>query len=110
MLTRMVGDLGGAVVAAARGEEAIQLFLDARELGQSFDVVILDLTIVGGLGGKDTLQRLLEIDPSVRAIASSGYASDPILANPEGYGFVGVLPKPYTRQALRSALRHSLSR
>jgi len=109
MLSRMVADLGGRAVAASRGEEAIALFEAARGLGQKFDVVILDLTIVGGLGGKDTLQRLLEVDSSVRAVASSGYASDPILANPRGYGFVGVLPKPYTRQALRSALRQALS-
>ncbi|HET9929703.1 MAG TPA: response regulator, partial [Polyangiaceae bacterium] len=109
MLSRMVADVGGAAVAASRGEEAISLFRTARDMGQGFDVVILDLTIVGGLGGKDTLQRLLEIDPTVRAIASSGYASDPILASPSLYGFVGVLPKPYTRQALRTALRLALA-
>jgi signal transduction histidine kinase/ActR/RegA family two-component response regulator len=110
MLARMVADVGGAAVAASRGEEAISLFAQARAMNQPFDVVILDLTIVGGLGGKDTLQRLLDIDGSVRAIASSGYASDPILANPGQYGFVGVLPKPYTRQALRNALRQALGR
>ena len=110
MLSRMVADVGGVAVAASRGEEAISLFRSAREMGQAFDVVILDLTIVGGLGGKDTLQRLLEIDPAVRAIASSGYASDPILARPAQYGFVGVLPKPYTRHALRTALSQALAR
>jgi CheY-like chemotaxis protein len=110
MLARMVADVGGVAALASRGEEAISLFAQARDMNQPFDVVVLDLTIVGGLGGKDTLQHLLEIDGSVRAIASSGYASDPILANPGQYGFVGVLPKPYTRQALRNALRQALGR
>ncbi|MFZ4388238.1 MAG: response regulator, partial [Chthoniobacterales bacterium] len=71
--------------------------------------VIMDLTIPGGPGGKEVIQDLLSLDPSVRAIVSSGYAEDPIMANPAAYGFKGTLAKPYTAKALREAVARVLA-
>jgi PAS domain S-box-containing protein len=77
------------------GNEAIAAYEKAREAGEPFDVVILDLTIPGGIGGKDTIQKLIEIDPHVKAIVSSGYSHNPIMAHFREYGFLGVIAKPY---------------
>ncbi|MGQ9610145.1 MAG: hybrid sensor histidine kinase/response regulator [bacterium] len=87
--------LGYEVVTAFDGEEAIKIYKSALESGEPFDVVILDLTIHGGMGGKDTIKHLIEIDPNVKAIVSSGYSNDPVMANYKDYGFIGVIPKPY---------------
>ena len=88
--------LGGCEVTVAKdGEEAIMLYAQAMRQGNKFDLVILDLTIPGGMGGKEALERLLTLDPKVRAIASSGYSHDPIMSDFRSHGFVAVLPKPY---------------
>ena len=63
--------------------------------GELFDAVILDLTVLGGIGGEQTLKELLNIDPHVRAVVSSGYANDPIMADCKKYGFQDAIPKPY---------------
>jgi len=60
----------------------------------------MDLTIRGGMGGKETISRLLELDPNARAIVSSGYSNDPVMANYKDYGFLGMVPKPYAIRAL----------
>ena len=65
------------------------------QTGESFDVVILDLTIPGGMGGQDTIKALREIDPQVSAIVSSGYSTDPVMAQHAQYGFSAVVAKPY---------------
>jgi two-component system cell cycle sensor histidine kinase/response regulator CckA len=86
---------GYEVEVAKDGGEAIVLYGKAREAGKPFDVVIMDLTVPGGMGGRETLARLIELDPGVRAIVSSGYSHDPIMAHYEDYGFLGVIAKPY---------------
>jgi two-component system cell cycle sensor histidine kinase/response regulator CckA len=86
---------GYEVEFAKEGNEAIGLYEKAREAGKPFDLVIMDLTVPGGMGGKETLAKLIELDPRVRAIVSSGYSSDPIMAHYEDYGFLGVIAKPY---------------
>ncbi|MBI2399883.1 MAG: response regulator, partial [Deltaproteobacteria bacterium] len=63
--------------------------------GRPFDLVILDLTVPGGMGGKETMKKLMELDPKVRAIVSSGYSKDMILAEYKKFGFSGVIAKPY---------------
>ncbi|HUF63112.1 MAG TPA: response regulator [Verrucomicrobiales bacterium] len=83
------------VVETADGEEAVQAFQSARAAGQPFDVLIFDLTIPQGLGGKDAIERIRRLDPNVRAIVSSGYYDDPVMSNHREYGFSAVLPKPY---------------
>jgi nitrogen-specific signal transduction histidine kinase/CheY-like chemotaxis protein len=97
--------LGCEVEVAGNGEEAIQLYAKARQAGAPFGAVILDLTIKGGMGGKETLQHLKEIDPDVRAIVASGYANDPVMSNFREYGFLDALPKPYQLKDLVKSLR-----
>ncbi|WKZ32423.1 MAG: PAS domain S-box protein [Thermodesulfobacteriota bacterium] len=87
--------LGYEAVFAVSGGEAIELFMKARDEGRPFDAVILDLTVPGGLGGMETMQKLKEIDPGVRAIVSSGYSKDPIMADYRKFGFSAVMAKPY---------------
>jgi CheY-like chemotaxis protein len=86
---------GFSVVTAADGSEAIDLYSEAMALGRPFDAVILDLTVPRGIGGRETMSRLLEIDPAVKAIVSSGYSTDPVMANYREHGFSGVAVKPY---------------
>jgi PAS domain S-box-containing protein len=101
---KMLQHLGYQVAFANDGAEAIELFLQAQESGTAFDAVILDLTISGGMGGKETIGRLLEIDPQVKAIVSSGYSDDPIIAEYAKYGFSGAIAKPYKLSELGKIL------
>ncbi|MCV9385206.1 hybrid sensor histidine kinase/response regulator [Reichenbachiella ulvae] len=82
------------------GDEAIKAFESAESKKQSYDLVIMDLTIPGGKGGKDVINSLKAINPEVKAIVSSGYAEDPAMANYEKYGFKGVVPKPFNMDEL----------
>ncbi|HFQ80185.1 MAG TPA: PAS domain-containing sensor histidine kinase [Desulfobacterales bacterium] len=93
--TQMLQHLDCEVDTAEDGEEAIELYFKAKEEGKPFDVVIMDLTIPGGMGGKEAIGKMRALDPGIKAIASSGYATDPIMANFKEYGFSGVIPKPY---------------
>ena len=92
---RLLRYLGYDVSSAVDGNEAIEQYQQAMDEGRPFDVVIIDLTIPGGMGGKEAIQKLREIDPDVRAIVSSGYSSDPIMANYLDFGFRAVVTKPY---------------
>jgi len=100
----MLDILGHEVEFASDGAEAIESYKIARESGQPFDVVILDLTVPGGMGGKEAIRKLLEIDPGVKAIVSSGYSNDPVMAEFRGYGFRGVIAKPYKIKELSEVL------
>ena len=94
-------ELFGFETAGARnGEEAIRLFKEYHDSGNSFDLAILDLTIPGGLGGEETIARLRLIDPNILSIVSSGYSDSPILTNPEKYGFSEKIEKPYEMNQL----------
>jgi PAS domain S-box-containing protein len=84
---------GYQVECARDGEEAIELYKNAMGKSQSFDVVILDLTIRGGMGGEETLKKLKDIDLDVKAIVASGYSNDTVLANYRDYGFCGIFAK-----------------
>lgn len=100
MLERMAHE----VVLADDGESAIRQYRQALAEEKGFDLVILDLTIPGGIGGKEVVSILKDIDPGVKAVVSSGYAEDPVMADFEKYGFVGVLSKPYDMNKLQSVL------
>jgi len=101
---RSLSKLGFDVVVASDGREAIERYRQALSLGSRFDVVLLDLTVPGGMGGVQTMVVLRELDPEVRAIVTSGYSEDPVLARFRQYGFSAVLPKPFSLDDLRKAL------
>jgi PAS domain S-box-containing protein len=91
----MLKEIGYQVEFAKNGQEAIDLYTSAKEGGKPFKSVIMDLTIPGGMGGRETIEKLTEIDPDVKAVVSSGYSSDPIMGNFREYGFRGCVSKPY---------------
>ena len=95
---------GHTTVATASGQEALTAFSDALDAGEPFDVVFLDLTIPGGMGGAEALVGMRELSPDTRAVVMSGYSSDPILARYEEYGFQAKLPKPFTVTSLIGVL------
>jgi two-component system, cell cycle sensor histidine kinase and response regulator CckA len=106
----MLAHLGYEVVVAREGQEAVCRFGEALEDGRPFDLVILDLTVAGGMGGEEAVRRLREIDPRVKAVVSSGYNESPVMADFESYGFSGVIPKPYRLADLASRVQDVLNR
>jgi two-component system cell cycle sensor histidine kinase/response regulator CckA len=110
LLDNMLGHLGYKVIFAKHGFEALDLFSLAQDSGEGFDALILDLTIPGGMGGKATLEKLLKIDPQIKAIASSGYSEDPIMAEFARYGFSGVIAKPYEISKLSKVLHEIIGK
>ncbi len=101
--------IGYQVVYAYDGQEAIDLYKQAMEKGESFDAIIMDLTIPGGMGGKEAVAHIQEFDPNVKAIVSSGYSTDPVMANYEEYGFCGVVTKPYMVDDLNRVLHEVIT-
>ncbi|HLE41617.1 MAG TPA: ATP-binding protein [Nitrospirota bacterium] len=101
--------LGYDAEFAGDGSEAIELYRKAKESGKPFDLVIMDLTVPGGMGGKEAILRLIEIDPDVRAIVSSGYSDNLVMSDFRQYGFKGVVAKPYKIQQLALALHNVLN-
>ena len=106
----MLKKLGYEVEFSKDGSETISRYRRAKESNQPFDIVIMDLTIPGGMGGEIAIRRLLELDPHVKAIVSSGYSNHPVMANFEEYGFKGVLAKPYKLKELSDAVSNVLGR
>ncbi|MBE0576393.1 MAG: PAS domain S-box protein [Desulfuromonadales bacterium] len=104
MLNEMLGELGFAVETAAEGQQAIDMYQQAMDTGKSFAIVILDLTIPGGMGGQEAAKGILQIDPEVKMIVSSGYADDPIIVSYTDHGFKGVAKKPYSMNELAGVL------
>jgi|GEM_PF-331179 len=105
----LISALGHEVEFAKHGEEAIEKYQAALKEQRPFEVVILDLTIRGGMGGLETLQQLLKMDPNVRAVVSSGYSDDAATANYEKQGFKSFLKKPYNVDDLRKVLDNMLN-
>jgi len=101
----MLSYLGYTVQTASDGRHALALYQAERDAGRPFDAVIMDLTVPGGMGGVEAMRELRAIDPAVRAIASSGYADDPVMAEHTRYGFQGVIPKPFAVRDLGRAVQ-----
>jgi DNA-binding response OmpR family regulator len=97
--------LGYDPFITSRGEEAIEVYRGSLQGGARFDLVILDLSIPGGPGGKEVIAALREMDSGVRALVSSGDANDPAVTRYTDYGFSGVLMKPYNKAALDAAIK-----
>jgi DNA-binding NtrC family response regulator len=104
LVSAMRPKMGHDVALAQDGQAAANMYKDALETGAPFDAVILDLTIPGGMGGKETLNQPSALDPSVRAIVSGGYSNDPVMANHDSYGFCGAVEKPYLVQETSQVL------
>jgi PAS domain S-box-containing protein len=100
----MVRFLGYEVAFARDGGEAIALYQDATEKGEPFDLVIMDLTVPGAMGGKEAIRKLKAIDPRVKAIVSSGYSNDPVVSEFAAYGFCGMVGKPFRMEELGQVL------
>jgi len=101
----MLERLGYEVETVKDGDEAIETYKKQKDSVEPFDAVILDLTIKGGMGGKQTILELIKIDPGVKAIVCSGYFNDPVITNFEEYGFQGAMPKPYQKADLEIVLK-----
>jgi PAS domain S-box-containing protein len=97
--------MGFRASAVKDGSEAVDSYLEAMKAGTPFHIVILDLTVPGGMGGKEAVRKLLDIDPGAKVIVSSGYSQDPILSRYRDYGFGGVIAKPYQIGELGQAIR-----
>ncbi len=95
LVQELLPEIGYSVDTATDGGRAIDMFNAAARRGEPYDVLILDLTIPGGMGGVDVIKTLLAVDPATKAIVSSGYSNDPVLAEYQKYGFSDVMIKPY---------------
>jgi PAS domain S-box-containing protein len=102
----LLGEIGYRVTCVSTGEEAVEVYRRHFEAGEPFDVVFLDLTIPGGMGGAETIRHLAAIDPAVNAIVSSGYCNDPVIANFSQYGFRDCVIKPYQVEELIEKATH----
>lgn len=100
----MIEAIGIKVQCAADGKEALELYKKAKQAGRQFDVVIMDLTVPGGMGGKTAVKKLLALDPAAKVVVASGYSNDPVMANYKKYGFVDMLPKPLVLEDLTAML------
>ena len=113
MAREMLAHCGYQVLLAQDGHEALAIYKQAMESHTPIDLVILDLTVPGKLGGLETLAQLRQVDPQVKALVSSGYSTDPIMANFASHGFAGVIAKPYSMidlsQMVHNVLWHPAS-
>ena len=104
----MLSQLGYEVEVAVDGVEAIEMYKKARESGEPYDAVILDLANNVGMGGVEAIRKLLEIDPEIRAIVATGYSFDPVVDNYRAYGFCGAMTKPFGMDELSRALKRAI--
>ncbi len=110
LVSVMLPKVGYDVVLTHDGQAAVNAYKDALEADTPFNAVILDLTVPGGMGGKETLRRLLDVDPNVRAIVSSGYSNDPVMASYADYGFCSAVKKPYLVQEMSQVLNRVIKK
>jgi PAS domain S-box-containing protein len=102
--TLMLESLGYTVTCVEDGKQALELYKKAKQVGHPFDVVIMDLTVPGGMGGEKAVKELTAFDPEAKVVVASGYSNDPVMANYKKYGFSGMLPKPIVLEDLHKLL------
>jgi PAS domain S-box-containing protein len=100
----MLESLGYTATCVEDGKQALELYKKAKKVGHPFDVVIMDLTVPGGMGGEKAVKLLTAFDPNARVVVASGYSNDPVMANYKEYGFSGMLPKPVIMEDLHKLL------
>lgn len=105
----MLSSLGFEVTTAKDGAEAVDLYTQSLRRAKPFDVVILDLTVPGAMGGHEAITKLREVDPAVRAVVSSGFSTNPVMADYKAHGFSGVIPKPFTLRTVSETLTEVIS-
>jgi len=98
------------VMTAKDGQAAVDLYKKEKAAGSPFDMVILDLSVPNGLGGKETIELLRTVDPDVKAVVSSGYTNDPVVQDFSRYGFSERLTKPYNIQEMRNLLENVIKK
>ncbi|MCI0471247.1 MAG: response regulator, partial [Candidatus Aminicenantes bacterium] len=101
-------ELGYTVEAVKDGSQAIKRYKQALLAGAPFDAIIMDLVVPGSKGGVETIREILKIDPEARAVVSSGYSTDPVMANFREYGFSGAVSKPYKIKDMHAALHQAI--
>ncbi len=114
---QVVRDVAGTILKrfgyrvdfALDGRQVITMYAESLSLEDPYDVVILDLTVPGGMGGRKTIRELLRVDPDVKALVCSGYSNDPVLANYRDLGFRGIISKPFKPGELAKAVRDVIS-
>jgi PAS domain S-box-containing protein len=109
VMKKLLEQHGYKVFTASDGATAVRMYRKALKEGKKVRMAILDLTIRGGMGGKETIKRLKAIDPDVKAIISSGYSQDAIMSDPHAYGFCGVVTKPFQPKTLLATMQKVLS-
>lgn len=109
VLSSMLDFLGYEAATASDGAQAIEMYVGARDSGKPFDALIMDLTIRGGMGGREAVLELIRIDPAVKAIVSSGYSTDPAVMNFSEHGFKAVISKPFKMEELSAVLKEVVS-
>jgi two-component system cell cycle sensor histidine kinase/response regulator CckA len=108
VMKSMLQQLDYEVLAARDGQEMLAMYEQAAEFGKPVDVVILDLTIPGGMSGKEAMKKLLHKYPQARAVVASGYFDDPVMADCASYGFKAAVAKPFQVDELGQALRKAM--
>lgn len=109
ILSRMLEKMGYKTVCVTNGQQALDEFKRAGESGQEFTAVILDLTVPGGMGGQETITEIRKINSEIPVFVASGYASEPVMANPREYGFTASIAKPFKVGGLKKVLDQYLS-
>jgi PAS domain S-box-containing protein len=104
ILSEILTSMTHTVDSAIDGQTAIKKYINAIEYGNPFDIVIMDLTIPGGFGGEQVIKELLDINPEVKAIVTSGYATSSVMSDPQKYGFVGYLIKPFSVECIKELI------
>jgi PAS domain S-box-containing protein len=106
----MIEEVGYHAQTCASGKEAITLYKAARDAGSPYSVVIMDLTVPGGMGGREAAEHILKIDPNACLIVSSGYSTDPVMSEFDTFGFCATLLKPYSIEEITKTLATVLSK
>lgn len=105
---QMLIHLGYDATHVKDGRSAVDDYVRHFHAGDPYDIVIMDLTIPGGMGGKEAVVEILAVDPAARVLVSSGYSTDPIMTNFRDYGFVGVINKPFDLMTIKKILESLL--